>query len=207
VRAGQLLAAIDANDDFLRRAEVVAEMESLDALIDQAIGKREAGMVRVHEASRRSLQAQLVILDASIAEAQIRAPQDGLVLQGDLRERIGSRLEMGTPLFELARYDRAAVVLHIPEKLVLAAHEAKSARFASSARPDQAFDLAQLRIAPASTIVGERNVFLGETTVAIDLSRLPPGMEGTAYIDAGPRPAFWVLTHRITDWLYRNYWL
>jgi biotin carboxyl carrier protein len=207
VRAGQLLAAIDANDDFLRRAEVIAEVESLDAMIDQAVARREAGQIRVHTAKKRSLQAQLVILDASIAEAQIRAPQDGLILQGDLRERLGSRLEMGTPMFELARYDRAAVVLHIPEKLVLAAHEAKSAWFASSARPDQTMELEALVIAPASAVVDERNVFFAEAHVAIDLARLPPGMEGTAYIDAGPRPALWVLTHRITDWLHTNFWL
>jgi len=32
-------------------------------------------------------------------------------------------------------------------------------------------------------------------------------MEGTAHIDAGPRPAFWVLTHRVTDWLHMSFWL
>jgi multidrug efflux pump subunit AcrA (membrane-fusion protein) len=207
VHSGQLLAAIDANEDFLARAGITAEIESLEALIDQAVAKRESGQIRVHEARKRSLQAQLMIVDASIAEAQIRAPQDGLILEGDLRERLGGRIELGTPMFVLARYDRAAVVLRIPEQLVLAAQEARGATFAPSANPDQTYDLAELLIAPASTVVEERNVFLGEATMTVDLGLLPPGMEGTAYVDAGPRSVFWVLTHKLTDWLRLNFWI
>ena len=207
VREGQVLAAIDANDDFLKRAELSAEIESLEAMIDQAVAKREAGQVRICEARKRSLQAQLVIVDSSIAQAQIRAPQDGLILAGDLRERVGARIELGVAMFELARYDRAAIVLHIPEKLVLAAHECRNAAFAPAAHPETTYPLDHLTIAPASTVVEERNVFLGEATVAIDLGLLPPGMEGTAHVDAGPRSAWWVLTHRVTDWLRINFWL
>ena len=69
VQEGQLLAAIDASDDFLQRAELTAEIESLSALVDQAVGERQAGQVRVNEAKKRSLEAQLAIVDASIAQA------------------------------------------------------------------------------------------------------------------------------------------
>lgn len=207
VRKGQLLASLDANDDFLQRAQLGAEIESLAALIDYAISKREPGDLRIHQAKQRSLMAQLAIVDARIAEAQVRAPQDGLILDGDLRERLGGRIEMGTPMFELARYDIAAVVLRVPEKEVLAANSAKTATFAPAAQPERGMPLENLRIAPASTIVDAHNVFLGEATVAIDLDMLPPGMEGFVHVNAGPRSAFWVLTHRLSDWLYLNFWL
>jgi len=207
VREGQLLAAIDASDDFLQRAELNAEIESLTALIDQAVANREAGEVRVNEAKKRSLEAQLAIVDASIAQAQIRAPHDGLILDGDLRERLGSRLELGVPLFELARYDRASIELRIPERFVLAARGGVQAEFAPAAEPDRTYPLGDLRIAPSSAIVDERNVFLGEADVQIDLGMLPPGMEGTAHIDAGPRSSWWVLTHRVTNWMHLNFWL
>jgi multidrug efflux pump subunit AcrA (membrane-fusion protein) len=207
VQEGQLLAAIDASDDFLQRAELTAEIESLSALVDQAVGERQAGQVRVHEAKKRSLEAQLAIVDASIAQAQIRAPNDGLILEGDLRERLGSRLDLGVPLFELASSDHASIELRIPERLVLAANECIEAEFASAAAPDHTYLLNRLSIAPSSTILDERNVFLGEADVEIDLGLLPPGMEGTARIDAGARSAWWVVTHRMTDWLHLNFWL
>jgi hypothetical protein len=207
VREGQLLAALDAKDDYLRHAELTAEIASLDALIDHAIANRDSGERRVHEARRESALAQLAIVDASIGQAQIRAPQDGLVLEGDLREQLGARLEMGERLFELARYDAAAVVLRIPERLVLAAHDYESATFAPTARPSEVHALAELRIAPAGNVVDGANVFLAEGRVALDLESLPPGMEGTARVATGTRSAFWVLTHRITDWLRLNFWL
>lgn len=207
VQEGQLLAAIDASDDFLQRAELTAEIESLSALVDQAVGERQAGQVRVNEAKKRSLEAQLAIVDASIAQAQIRAPNDGLILEGDLRERLGSRLDLGVPLFELASSDHASIELRIPERLVLAANECIEAEFASAAAPDHTYLLNGLSIAPSSTILDERNVFLGEADVEIDLGLLPPGMEGTARIDAGARSAWWVVTHRMTDWLHLNFWL
>jgi multidrug efflux pump subunit AcrA (membrane-fusion protein) len=81
------------------------------------------------------------------------------------------------------------------------------AEFASAAAPDRTYDLHRLTIAPSSTIVDEQNVFLGEANVEIDLGLLPPGMEGTARIDAGERSAWWVVTHRLTDWLHLNFWL
>lgn len=207
VREGQLLASIDASDDFLRRAELSAEIDSLAAMIDRAVAERQAGLVRVHEAKKRSLDAQLAIVDASIAQAQIRAPHDGLILDGDLRERLGSRLELGVRLFELARYDRASIELRIPERLVLAASDCVTAEFAPASEPERTHRLGHLVIAPASTVLDGRNVFLGEAEVVVDLGRMPPGMEGTALIDAGPRSAWWVLTHRLTDWLYLNFWL
>ncbi|MFN9756678.1 MAG: efflux RND transporter periplasmic adaptor subunit [Planctomycetota bacterium] len=207
VQQGQLLAAIDASDDFLQRAELNAEIESLAALIDQSIARREAGQVRVNEARKRSLEAQLAIVDASIAQAQIRATHDGIVLDGDLRERLGSRLELGVPLFQIARDDSASIELRIPEQLVLATRGAVVAEFSPAAEPDRSYPLGSLRVAPASTVVDQRNVFLGEAEVGVDLALLPPGMEGAAHVDAGPRSAWWVLTHRLTDWLHLNFWL
>lgn len=207
VQKGQLLAAIDASDDFLQRAELNAEIESLSALIDQAVEERQPGQQRVNEAKKRSLAAQLAIVDDSISHAQIRAPHDGLILDGDLRDRLGSRLELGVPLFDLARYDRASIEVRIPERMVLAANECIHAEFAPAAEPDRTYELAQLKIAPSSTIIDAQNVFLGEADVEIDLGLLPPGMEGTARIDAGARSSWWVITHRLTDWLHLNFWL
>ena len=171
------------------------------------MAERDSGQLRIHEAKKRSLLAQLAIVDSRIGQAQIRAPQDGLILEGDLREHLGGRLKMGDRLFELARYDQASISLQIPEKLVLSAHQCDIAEFAPAARPNTTYMVHDLRIAPASTVVDGVNVFLGEATVPIDLDELPPGMEGTAHIDAGPHSSWWVLTHRVTDWLRLNFWL
>ena len=130
-----------------------------------------------------------------------------MILDGDLRELVGGKLSIGDPLFELARYDRMSIVLKIPEHLVLSARECVSAIFAASARPETSYPLDGLRIAPASTVLDEKNVFLGESLTTATLEGLAPGMEGVARLDAGFRPAWWVLSHRLIDWLRLNFWV
>ena len=99
------------------------------------------------------------------------------------------------------------MVLKVPEKLVLAASACERAEFAPTAAPGRKFELQHLRIAPASTVVDEVNVFLGEAVVLTSLEGIAPGMEGVAHLRAGDRPVWWVLTHRLTDWARLNFWL
>lgn len=207
VRAGQLIAALDAKADVLRSAELRAEIESLDALVDKALAERQTGQLRIHQSRKRSLLAQLTSTEASIEQAKIRAPRDGVILSGDLRERLGSRLGMGDSLFSIARYDRATILMQVPEKLVLAARDAQSTEFSTAARPDRVIDVEAIRVAPASQVIDERNVFLAEGRARVTLAQVAPGMEGVAHINAGPRAAWWVLTHRVTDWLRLNFWM
>ena len=207
VRADQLLAVLDVNKETLHREELRAEIESLEAQADEALAKSEFGRLRIHRAKKRSLLALLAVVEANIEEAQIRAPRDGIILEGDLREQLGGRLRAGDEMFKIARYDRAVVVLKVPERLVLAARDLDAAVFSPAADPTRRYELHALRVSPASTVVDEQNVFLGEATVLTNLDGIAPGMEGIAYLDAGHRPPWWVLTHRLTDWLRLNFWM
>ena len=146
-------------------------------------------------------------MERSITQAEIRVPESGVILRGDLREQLGSRLSLGDPLFELARDDRMVVTLRIPESMVLDASENVAATFAPAARPEETFELQAIWIEPASTVLEGKNVFMGEAATNVRLGRLAPGMEGVAYLELESRSAWWVLTHRITDWLKLRFWL
>ena len=47
----------------------------------------------------------------------------------------------------------------------------------------------------------------GDTELSVGDGSLLPGMEGVVYMDLGERNAWWVLTHRITDWLRLRFWI
>ena len=207
VDRGQLLAELDSHDDVLTRAELEAETMSIEAQIDLALGEGDSGKLRVLEAQRNGVLAKISVVAQRIEQARIRSPIDGVVLMGELRERLGARLAMGESLFELARYDGAMVEMHVPEQVVLAAKESRSVTFVAAAAPDVEHLLEGFRLAPASTVVNGNNVFVGEATLAEFNGWVPPGMEGYAMIDAGPRSAAWVLTHQVLDWMRFNFWL
>ena len=207
VRTGQLLAEFDSQDDQLARAELECEQKALAAQIDRALADHDAGLLRVLEAQRMGVLARLDVCEQRIEQARIRAPQDGVVLVGDLRERVGSRMAMGDELYELARSDGALVELRIPEQVVLDARETSTARFVASADPGTAHVLGDLRITPASIVADGRNTFLAEAGTDASLWRLSPGMEGFAMLDVGQRPVWWVLSHRALAWLQLNFWI
>ena len=207
VSKGQLLAILDAHEDILERDKLHAEIATLQAKADQALAEGEAGEGRIFAAQEHSLRAQLAAVERSIQQAEIRAPQAGVILQGDLRERLGGRLSLGDPLFEMAGGDHMVVKLRIPENVVLDARECLAATFAPAARPEDTFELEKVRIEPSSTVFEGKNVFLGESATNARLGRLAPGMEGVAHLELENRNAWWVLTHRVTNWLRLNFWM
>ena len=114
---------------------------------------------------------------------------------------------MGDPMLELARYDRIVIALRIPEQAILQAQDCRGATFAPSARPQQRLALGDLRVPPSTTVIDGRNVFVTEAVALATLEGLAPGMEGVVHLDVGYRPVWWVLTHRLTDWLAVNFWV
>ncbi|MHC4854305.1 MAG: efflux RND transporter periplasmic adaptor subunit [Planctomycetota bacterium] len=207
VRAGQLLAVLDDQDDVLLREEIRAELATLEALKDKALEDGDSGMIRIHEAQKRTMSSRLAVIEHNIELAQIRAPQSGVILEGDLREKLGARLPIGESLFNLAGHDRIAIVLQIPEHLILDARKSRAVVFASSARPGDRMPLEDLQFSPAGVADGGVNVFRAEATTTAPASELTPGMEGFAHVEVGPRPVWWVLTHRISNWFRLRFWV
>ncbi|HLQ38170.1 MAG TPA: HlyD family efflux transporter periplasmic adaptor subunit [Planctomycetota bacterium] len=207
VRAGQRLAALDSHEDTLAKIELQAQLATLDAQIDKALADRDAGQQRIFAADRQNVAARIAVVEARVEQAQIRAPSAAVVISGELRNQLGARLAMGAPLFELARYDRALVELRIPEHAILEAKATQAATFAATASPEISYRLDRLLIDPATTVTEGHNVFLAEAVTDATLDNLAPGMEGVARLETGWRSAWWVVGHRVFDWLRLNLWL
>ncbi|MBK8101448.1 MAG: efflux RND transporter periplasmic adaptor subunit [Planctomycetes bacterium] len=206
VVAGQPLAQLDAHEDSLVQAELLAEARGLQARVDRALADRDAGQLRVLEAQRQGVLARAATVAQRIELALVRAPRDGVVLAGELRQRIGARLAMGDTLFEVARADRAVVRLRVPERHAGELAPASTATFVPIASPTTAFALRGLRLAPTTVPGDSENVF--ELRAEGDeLARLSPGSAGHALVEVGARPVWWVLSHRLLDWLRLNFWI
>ena len=207
VQEGELLAVLDARAENLKRVELEFELAKLEAQMDMALGEGNAGGVRVLEAGKNAILAEIEVVGLAIEQAQIRAPMSGIVIDGDLRRRIGSKVALGEPLFEMATNDQLAVELHIPENRM--SHELADVTgvFAPSARPHERIPLGPISVFPISQVLDGKNVFFAESMAFTEPEELLPGMEGVAHLNVGWRGAWWVLTHRITDWMHLHFWL
>lgn len=209
VREGDVLCRLDTRDLELERAQLRSERAVLDIEINQAVAASDVAAAQLARAQREITRSRLQLIERRIALATITASADGLIIRGDLSRRIGEVVPQGEPLFEIAPLDEIGLELNMPEHAIAHIDEGLTGTFASEARPERAFNITVDRIAPASEIRDRANVFVAHADfdAADDVRWLRVGMEGVARIEAGDRPVWWVVGHRVIDQIRMRLWL
>lgn len=207
VRAGDVLARFDTAALELEAKRLTAEIKIKETEANLAIAEGNPVDHQLAQASLGELRANLDIVTHEIAAASIVAPMDGILLEGDLRERVGDRFQLGEPLFRIAAGTGYTLELYIDEADIDEITPAQLGHFATFARPEIDFPLNVTRVAPAAEKRDEVNSFRVEATVEVDEPWARAGMQGVAKIDAGKRRPIWIWTHKLLDGLRMKSWL
>ncbi|MEM9660316.1 MAG: HlyD family efflux transporter periplasmic adaptor subunit, partial [Planctomycetota bacterium] len=200
VVAGQRLARLDTRNLEKEREKLLSEKRRAEIATTRASQAGDlSGAAQAHAESAIA-NARLQLVANKLAAATIRAPQDGVILEGRLDTRLGEVVSLGEPLLRFAPRDHWQVNVHVPDRLAPQIRAGQSARLAVSARPEIVCPLHVERIHAASQVDQGKNVF----TAVARFSERPPdwiraGMVGVARVDAGERPVWWVWAHRIVD--------
>lgn len=207
VEAGQLLVELETTDLVSRRDSLLAELRIAELELARAVKEKDATAAAQARSKIEIGRANLAVTKHRIAQARIRAPEDGVVLTGDLLPRVGEVVPLGEPLLEVAPEDRWSVELHVPESVAVYLAAGQTGKFTTNALPDQTQQCRLQRIDPATEVVNGNNVFTAEA----ELSHNSPtwiraGMKGVARIDAGRRPVWWVWLHRSIDSVRLQLW-
>lgn len=206
VQRGDVLARLDIEDLQLERIKWVGEQEKLSREYRANLAQRDRSKVQVLEARRAQAQAQIDLVDSQINRAVLRAPVDGVVVSGDLSQALGSPVERGELLFEVASLEDYRLVLHLDETDVgwIAADSKGELRLRSLA--DQTFAFRVTAITPVSESGQGANTFRIEAALSEFPDSLRPGMEGVAKIDIEPRSLAWIWTHSFVQWVQMQAW-
>lgn len=207
VSAGDPLCSFDASAAELERAQLRAERAVLEIQRRRAMAADEPAEAELARANLVQVDAHLRLVEHRIDRALVRAPIDGVVVTGDLRERQGDVFAKGDSLFEIARVDRWALDLEVPESRVDDVESGASGEFFCFARPEERSRLRVDRVDPEAEERNGSNVYLAEASTEADRAWLRPGMEGLARIQLGERRPWWVLFHRVGDWARVHLWL
>jgi hypothetical protein len=210
---GQILAEINAKQLKLERIEAQTQRNLAELQVRQHGAGRELTERDQARARMARAQATIDLLTWKIGQASIRAPITGTLLAGDWRDRVGSIVPQGEPMFEIAPLEDIVVLIRVPEAdidmiqiYVNAQGKLPSGRLATRSQPDQKFEFDVERIIPLSESYNNANVFQVRAHLTAPQSWLHPGMEGLARIDVGIRPVYWIITHRINDMLKLWLW-
>lgn len=207
VKAGQVLADLAEQDLKLERdrwASQVAQQDNSYAAAMTRADRAEAALAlsRLEEA-----QAQLALVDAQLKRSQLKAPFDGIVIQGDLSQSIGAPVKQGDTLMTVASTQRFRVVIDIDEADIARVRGGQSGHIALSALPWDALDLKVARITPLGVAREGRNIF----EVQADFTQAPsadirPGLTGQAKVVVGWRPLLWSWTRPLVNRLRFLWW-
>lgn len=206
VSAGQVLATLADEELRLKRLRSVSQRAQASARRDRALAERKAAEVNVLSAEMEQSTAEIALLDEQIEQSRLRAPFAGLVVSGDLRQAVGSAVERGKTLFEIAPLESYRVVLQVDEGDVALIYAGQSGSVLLSSLPNQDFPVSIARITPVAEVVEGHNTFRVEASLDAGSDQLRPGMKGVAKVTVGERPLGIVLGRKFVDWARIQAW-
>ncbi len=205
VRKGQLLAELDTRQLRLDLQRWSAEDAQFDSRYRDALSRHDRPAAAMASAQMQQAQAQRALAEDRLAKAAMTAPFDAFVVDGDLSQRVGSPVEQGKVLFDLAPLDAYRVVLKVDERDIRAVRVGQRGRLVLSGLTQDRLGLRVTNIAAPEANEG-RNVFRVEARLDQTKSPLRPGMQGVAKIEAGERSLLWIWTHSAWNWLLLQAW-
>ncbi len=207
VESGDILCMLDTTVLELDQSRIEADLAVNEIQEREALAGGDQFAVQLVRRRIASQRAQLDTVKHQIERATIRAPFDGIVLQGDLSERIGDSCTEGEPLFQLSETDAWDLELTVDEEDILLVLEGMKGEFASFARADdrRAFEVTAIR--PSVEQLDGRSAVIVEGRASGATDWIRPGMEGIARIDTGRRRVWWIALHRGLNYFRVRYWL
>ena len=207
VKEGQLLATLDRRELVMQKTELRAERDrSLsDARRYEAEG--DLSQMKLSQLSVEQADAKLQVLDYRLARTEIRAPFDGVIVEGDLKERLSSPTQVGEVLMRLVEIKDTYAELQVDERDIHFLTQGMDGEMAFTSRPQEKFGVLLAQYEPVAVIKETGTYF----RVRVNVRETPedwwrPGMSGVCKIDIRERSIAWVYLHRTWEFVRMKLW-
>jgi GAF domain-containing protein len=206
VHVGDLLCTLDDRELRLERLKALSKFEEYQKEYHKAMAEREAAKAEIFTAQMKQVQSEMALLDDKLAHTHVLSPFEGIVVSGDLSQQLGSPVEKGKVLFEIAPLDSYRIVLEVDERDIVDVRVGQRGNVLLSAFPSDPVEVTVQKVTPVSTAKEGRNFFRVEASLAKSDDRLRPAMEGAGKIDVDRRLMVWIWTHQVVDWVRLAVW-
>jgi multidrug resistance efflux pump len=206
VEAGQVLCRLEDRDLLLEQARLNSEREQTVRKQRQALADQDRGQMMVLGAQIAEADAQIALINDKLSRATLKAPFDGVVVSGDLNQLIGTPVEQGKLLFQIAPLDAYRVVLQVDERDIAFIQLNQKGELTLSGLPDHLLAFSVQQITPVASQEDGRNFFRVEAHLQTPSVRVRPGMEGIGKITVGKQKLIWIWTHSLVDWARTWIW-
>lgn len=208
VKPGSSLLDLDKKQLYIEQASKLAMMAKHNREAEKAESENSLADMRIAQLMAEEVFNELKIIEFKLENSSIKSPFSGIVVEGDLKSRLGSPVRQGDVLMKIASlYDLSFEIL-IDEKDIYDFNLDSEVRLKFVGKPDFEFSAKVIKIIPKAVSVGGKNVFKVEAKISdVPEKWWRPGMSGVAKIEAGRRSLWWVITHDAVNYLKINFWL
>ncbi len=208
VKKGQLLVGLDRRELLLEQADTEALRNKALREARSSEAEDKLAPMRVAQAEVQQADAKLAIVHHRLNLTRIVAPFDGVVVEGDLRERLSSPVQSGEPLLKIVQIKALFGQLQVDDRDVSYLASNMQGELAFTSRPAEHFSVQIDHFEPVAEIRQEGTVFLLRAHVLDEpQSWWRPGMSGVCKINAGRRSLLWIGGHRLVEALRLWFWI
>ncbi len=207
VAAGQPLLRLDPRELLLEEAAALADQERYLRESEKARAEGALAALRIAAAQAEQARVRLELTRHRLAQAVLTAPFEGVLIEGDLRERVGAPVRQGDSMMRVARLDALDVEIEIDQRDVHEVRVGAPVRLAFAGRPGLRVAAAVEQVEPLAQTRERRNIFPARCRLLdppADWMR--PGMTGLGKVDAGRHSPAWIVTRRTADFLRLHVW-
>ena len=208
VKKDDVLLKLDTKELVLKAAQSSADVirytrESEKSRAHEALADMKIAQARVDE-----VQAELSRVQQHLGQAEVKAPFDGAVVEGDNKKLMGAPVSKGDMLLKIARIDAMYLTIKVHERDIGEFREHEKGRLSLLSRPNETFAITVDQIIPMAEVdQKDGNIFV----LKADINDAPqawwrPGMSGIARIDVGKRRVIWIISHRLIDFIRMQLW-
>jgi len=201
------LARMDISELRMQLASERAERVRYLKEADLARRERNTAEAQIARAEAEQIAARIALLEHRIDRATIHAPISGVVLTGDLKKRVGSPLERGEELFQIAPLEAMRAELIVPEDRIVDVEEGDTGELASESNPGDYVPFEVTRITPLAEVRNQVNGFRVRAKFSESRPWMLPGQRGQAKIEVGTASYFWIWTRGLVNWIRMKLWI
>jgi multidrug resistance efflux pump len=206
VKEGEVIGRFDDRDLRLERVKLTSQQGQYFNQYREALAQRNRPQAAIVTAQLEQVAAQIALVDEQLSRIDMVAPFAGVIVSGDLSQKLGAPVERGQVLFEIAPLERFRIALYVEEHEFADVAVGQRGSLAVASIPGQRFAFTVSKITAVNSTRDGRNRFRVEATLDDPPGRLRPGMEGVGKVEIDERKLVWIWTHSLTDrarlWLW-----
>ena len=206
VRKGDVMATLNDSEINLQMAKLDGELQKIRREYREAQSNRDLVNFRILSEQINKVEAEIKLTEQQLDRINLSAPFDGVVIEGDLTQSLGSPVERGDALFKIAPLEGYRIILKVDEKDISFIDQSQPGILILPSLSKRRFPLTVEKITVASKAENGTNIFRVEASLNEVNDRLRPGMQGVGKIYVSQKRLIWIWTHEFIDWLRLWVW-